>query len=339
MSTTNIIVDRRGAVGILTLDRPEALNSLNMDMLRTMRDALRVWHADSSIQAIVLKGNGRAFCAGGDVKAVVSQREDPQFLDEIYRVEYEVDQLLHYFGRPVIAMIHGATMGGGCGISLHASHPVGADDLVLAMPEVAIGFFPDIAGTLFLSRCPDNVGLYLALTGARIGANDAILCGLIKAVVPRHHQESLIEAIGEGVGVDEAIARLATAPAPHSVLKNREQLASAFAGSSVAEIIDKLRSDGSEWAHETLLTLSQQCPFSLEVTKRVYDRAIGKTLVDALASDFRVAQRMTMRNDYVEGVRARLVVRDQRPVWQPSKLELVNSEEVERCFNALEIEL
>jgi enoyl-CoA hydratase len=336
MLNTPISMERRGSAALLTLNRPKALNALDLSMLTTMRSVLREWQADRSITALILRGEGKAFCAGGDVKAVAAQRGDPVFLDEVYRVEYEVDLLLHRFGRPVIALTHGVTMGGGCGISLHASHPVAAEDLILAMPETAIGFFPDVAGSLFLSRCPGNIGLFMALTGARIGAADALAFGLVKAIVKRERHEALVTEIAAGEDIEESINKLAIQPPPElNRLDHRNAIQEIFQGESAYSIVKRLENDSSTWAQGTLLNLRSQCPFSLEITTRAFSRARGRDLAEVLASDFRVAQRLTMRNDYKEGVRARLVDRDQKPQWDPKDLESVDLAEIDACFSPL----
>jgi enoyl-CoA hydratase len=337
LPNATVIPERRGAAALLTLNRPHALNALDLPMLLAMRRALQEWRTDRTVKALVLRGLGKAFCAGGDVKAVAERKNETTFLDEVYRVEYEVDHLLHQFGRPVIPLIHGVTMGGGCGISLHASHPVAAEDLILAMPETAIGFFPDIAGSLFLSRCPDNVGLFMAMTGARIGAADALEFGLVKAIVPRDRHETLIELVADGADLDKVLKKLSVPPvAGSNRLDHRVEISNLFYGKSANAIFKRLESDNSLWAKNTLVNLRQQCPFSLEVTARVFDRISGLNLAEVLARDFRIAQRLTMRSDYTEGVRARLVDRDQKPIWRPLTLENVDLDEVEACFRPLD---
>jgi enoyl-CoA hydratase len=333
MSEPTILFDRKGVAGVVTLNRPKALNALDILMLTEMRETLRRWHADPSVRAVILQGVGRAFCAGGDVKAVVARRGDAAFMDEVYRVEYEVDHLLHTFGRPVVPLLRGIVMGGGCGISMHASHRVVAEDLVLAMPETDIGFFPDVAGTRFLARCPDNIGLYMALTGARISAADAMDFGLAEAFVPADRHPALLERIAGEALADEAIAAVAVPTAKDLPrLEHRAEIAELFSGDSALAIVQRLERSSAEWARKIAEDLRRRCPFTLELTTLAVRRAAGHSVKDILARDFRISQHLMLKNDYFEGVRARLIDRDNNPAWMPARLEDVDRGEVEACF-------
>ena len=333
MSEPPILFDRKGVAGVVTLNRPKALNAMDISMLTSMLETLRGWHADASVRAVILQGVGRAFCAGGDVKAVAARRGDAAFMDEVYRVEYEVDHLLHTFGRPVVPLLHGIVMGGGCGISMHASHRVVAEDLVLAMPETDIGFFPDVAGTRFLARCPDNIGLYMALTGARISAADAMDLGLAEVVVSADRHPALVERIAAGAPVDDAIAAGAVPPGKDLPrLDHRAEIAELFSGDSALAIVQRLERSPAEWARTTAADLRRRCPFALELTTLTVRRAAGHSVADILARDFRISQHLMLKNDYFEGVRARLIDRDGNPAWVPARLEDVDRQEVEACF-------
>jgi enoyl-CoA hydratase len=254
-------------------------------------------------------------------------------MDEVYRVEYEVDHLLHTFGRPVVPLLRGIVMGGGCGISMHASHRVVAEDLVLAMPETDIGFFPDVAGTRFLARCPDNIGLYMALTGARISAADAMDFGLAEAFVPADRHPALLERIAGEALADEAIAAVAVPTAKDLPrLEHRAEIAELFSGDSALAIVQRLERSSAEWARKIAEDLRRRCPFTLELTTLAVRRAAGHSVKDILARDFRISQHLMLKNDYFEGVRARLIDRDNNPAWMPARLEDVDRGEVEACF-------
>jgi enoyl-CoA hydratase/carnithine racemase len=178
-----LLCEVRGRAGVITLNRPQAINALNMPMLAGMLAQLRAWAADPRLDLVIVRGAGtRGFCAGGDVRAVHEARGDALFMDRVYRVEYELDEYISRYPKPYVALMTGFTMGGGCGISVHGRHRVVTETTVLAMPEVLIGLFPDVAGTLFLSRCPGELGTYLGLTGTRIGGADAIALGLADTI-------------------------------------------------------------------------------------------------------------------------------------------------------------
>jgi enoyl-CoA hydratase/carnithine racemase len=335
MQQSTVKCERLGSIALVTLDRPNAINAIDLPILKTLRTALTAWRTEPDIRAVVLRGNGRGFCAGGDVKAVAANRGNAAFMDEVYRVEYEVDHLIHSFDRPVIALMHGITMGGGCGLTLHASHPVAADDLVLAMPETGIGLFPDVGGSWFLSRCPDNVGLYMGLTGAHIGAHEAIDFGLARAMVRRDRHDALVDRLAAGVAVDEAVGDLKEDPEETAHIANRNLIATHFSSTSAMQLVRALEREPLDWASETARLLRQRCPFSLEVTIRSYREAYGKILADVLATDFRIAQRLMLRDDYFEGVHRRLIDRSREPSWSPAALEGVDESAVAACFAPL----
>jgi len=332
-----VLTEIRGSVGIATLNRPQALNALNEEMLLGLTDALQTFARDERVKAAALRSaSPRAFCSGGDIRAVRDRRGDDPFMDRIYRIEYELDYLIHGFPKPVVALVNGILMGGGCGISLHARHRVATPDLVLAMPETGIGFFPDIGGSIFLSRLPDGIGTYLGMTGERLAAAEAMALGLIDAVADTGEHEVLLERLAEGMPADAAVAALAPAPLPASDLSALRERSRHFAARSALDIVRTLEADEDATSHATAAALRSRAPFSLEVTARLIADARYWQLRDALAIDFRVAQRFMKRGDYFEGVRAVLVDRDGHPAWDPSRLEDVDPAEVEACFTPLD---
>ncbi|MGN6489583.1 MAG: enoyl-CoA hydratase/isomerase family protein [Devosia sp.] len=332
-----VLAEVRGAVGIATLNRPAALNALNEEMLLGLTAALRGFAADDRVQAVVLRSaSPRAFCAGGDIRAVRERRGDAAFMDHIYRIEYELDYLIHAFDKPVVALVNGILMGGGCGISLHARTKVATPDLVFAMPETGIGFFPDVGGSVFLSRLPDGIGPYLGMTGARLGAAEALELGLVDAVVEPAALDTLVERLAAGTPVEAALATLARAALPDSRLAEVARRARHFARGSARAIVQALEADGSDEARETAAVLRARAPFSLELTARLIAGARSWQLRDALAMDFRIAQRFMQRGDYFEGVRAVLIDRDGQPAWQPERLEEVDPVEVDACIAPLD---
>jgi enoyl-CoA hydratase len=330
--TDTILAEQRGQAGIITLNRGRALNALDEAMLVAMTLHLRAWEDDPGIGCVVLRSaEPRAFCAGGDIKAVRDRRGDAAFMDRIYRIEYELDALIHHYAKPVVALINGITMGGGCGIALHAAYRIATPDLVLAMPETGIGFFPDVGGSVFLGRLPVGVGTYLGMTGARIAVGDALALGLVDAVVLVDQQASLLDRLAAGESPGQLVASLGDDAELVRSLGDIERIGQFFSSDSALAILRALEAASDPWARETARQLRRRCPFSLEITSRLVRRGAQWTLREALATDFRIAQRFMRRNDYFEGVRAVLIDRDQ-PAWQPRRLEDVDIAEVEACF-------
>jgi len=331
--------DRRGPLGIAILDRPKALNAINGDMIKALLEQMRAWQTDPDIRNIVLRSSSdRAFCAGGDIKAVHEARGDAAFMDYIYRIEYELDYLIHSSAKPVVALINGITMGGGCGLSLHAAHKVASEDLDLAMPETGIGFFPDVGASVFLGRLESGIGNYLGLTGARIGAGDALNLGLIDAVVPRARHDQLVDDIASGVPVETAIAahQVEDHRALRRVLPMKDLPLDVLSRSNALSIVTDLEARDDALSRMIAALLRQRCPFSLAITARLIATDTPRSVRDALATDFRVALRFMHRGDYFEGVRAVLIDRDNAPKWHPDRLEAVDRDEVDSYFEGLE---
>jgi enoyl-CoA hydratase len=333
---SDLIREVDGGLAVVTLNRPEALNALTLDQLTRLHAWLSAWREDPAVRAVAVRGaGGRAFAAGGDVRAVYEHRGDPAFMREVYRIEYLVDRMIHRYPKPYVALMDGVVMGGGCGISVHGSHRVVTEATVLAMPETAIGLFPDVAGCHFLGRCPGRIGEYLGLTGARLGAADAIHTGLADHRVAREDLDALIAAIRERGDVDAAIASLARDPGEPKLPAIREAIDRCFAGDTVLDIVAALEDEGGSWAEETREHLLRMCPFSLVVTLRAIRLARDLTMEQCLTMDYRLVQRFMHRDDYFEGVRARLIDKGGAPRWQPATLDLVDPDEVEAYFRPL----
>src|SRR5215472_10741863 len=222
-STDEILLERRGGIALVTLNRPKALNTLTLGMYRTLDPDLLAWGKDPAIHAVVIRGaGGRAFCAGGDVRAIydAGRGKTTGLTADFFREEYCLIQRVYRFPKPYVALLDGITMGGGAGVSIHGSHRIASEKFLLAMPETAIGLFPDIGATTFLNRCPGRIGRYLGLTGARIKAADALYCGLVTHYVPSARLDALTEALaelawraGEARGQADAVAARFAEPA------------------------------------------------------------------------------------------------------------------------------
>lgn len=321
----------QGRAGVITLNRPGVLNSLNLAMIGAMHRQLRDWSADERVKTVVVRGAGtKAFCAGGDVRAVYEARGNDAFMDRVYRTEYELDEYISRYPKPYVALMSGYTMGGGCGISIHGKHRVVTDTTVMAMPEVAIGLFPDIAASHFLARCPGATGLYLGLTGARIGGGDALYLGLADYCLKTESLDALIALLADSTDAKQALVQLAVVPQESGVESIRQEIDACFGCDSVADILAALKSSRGDWAKEAYNAMRSASPTSLAITFRAIREGGGKSLRECLVTDFRIAQRLMTQKDYFEGVRALIIDKDRKPMWQP-----VDSQAIDRCFSSL----
>jgi len=324
MSVTDphIKSEKQGALGLLTLDRPKALNALTHGMIAAIADSLKTWAADDSVKAVAIRGEGdRAFCSGGDIRAVqqaivAGTNEGASLLRE----EYRMNALIGAYPKPYVAMVHGITMGGGGGISIHGSHRLADNSLMFAMPETGIGFIPDIGSSYFLSRLPDRLGLYLGLTASSMGLGDAMAAGLVTHAVARSDFDAVIAALAGGQSADKAITPFARKPEPASLAAHRRRLATIFSGSSVEVVLERLDRDGSAFAVQTAQVIRSRSPTSLKLVFRQLHEAEKLSLKQCLAMEFRLALRVLPGHDFREGVRAALVDKDRRPKWEPSSL-------------------
>jgi enoyl-CoA hydratase len=324
MSVTDphIKSEKQGALGLLTLDRPKALNALTHGMITAIASSLRAWAADDSVKAVAIRGEGdRAFCSGGDIRAV--QQAMVAGTDEganLLRDEYRMNALIGSYPKPYIALVHGITMGGGAGISVHGSQRLADSSLAFAMPETGIGFIPDVGSSYFLSRLPDRLGFYLGLTANSIGLGDAMAAGLVTHAMARSDFDAVIAALAHGEGADKAIAPFARKPEPGSLAPHRRRITTIFSASSVEAVLERLDRDGSDFAVQTAQTMRSRSPTSLKLVFRQLHEAEKLSLNQCLAMEFRLALRVLRSHDFREGVRAALVDKDRRPKWEPSSL-------------------
>ena len=324
MSVTDphIRATKQGALGLLTLDRPKALNALTHGMIAAIAHSLAGWAADGSVKAVAIRGEGdRAFCSGGDIRAV--QQAIVAGSDEgasLLRDEYRMNALIGAYPKPYIAMVHGITMGGGAGVSIHGSHRLADASLMFAMPETGIGFIPDVGSSYFLSRLPDRLGLYLGLTANSIGLGDAMAAGLVTHAVARSDFDAIIAALADGQAAEKTIVPFARKPEAGPLAAHRSRIATIFGGSSVEAILERLDRDGSDFAIATAQIMRTRSPTSLKLVFRQLHEAETLSLNQCLAMEFRLALRVLPRHDFREGVRAALVDKDRRPKWEPSSL-------------------
>jgi enoyl-CoA hydratase len=332
-----LICQVRGSAGIITLNRPEVLNSLNLSMLAALHLQLRQWSSNEAVNLVVVRGAGRkAFCAGGDVRAVHDARGDDAFMDRVYRVEYQLDEYISRYPKPYVALMSGYTMGGGCGISVHAGCRVVTETTVLAMPEVSIGLFPDIAGSYFLSRCPGAIGLYAGLTGARMTGADAVYLGLADYYVGSDTLDDLVATLASSGDAATTLAAARKTPPASGLQALRPEIDACFERPSVTEILDALGASSADWAREAQRAMLAASPTSLEITFRAIRGAGGKSIRDCLIADFRLAQRLMKGHDYFEGTRALIIDKDKRPWWSPPSLAEVDPHTIDELFAPLE---
>jgi enoyl-CoA hydratase len=346
-----ILLGCEGGLATLVINRPKALNALTLDNYRRFTPALCAWAADPSVHAVVVRGAGeRAFCAGGDVRAVYEAgrgiKGDPDLPAVFFREEYELIRLIHHLLKPYIAVIDGITMGGGAGISVNGAYRIATERTLFAMPETAIGLFPDVGATRFLNRCPGHVGRYLGLTGARLGAADTLYCGFATHFVPYDRVTELVDEFGRVVWeaggdrdpIDAVLARFAKDPGLAPLAALRPAIDRCFAGGSVEEIFDTLAAEATadgthaDWAAETRAGLLTRSPTSLKITLRQLMIGRDYDLEAALALEYRLTQHVMAAHDFYEGVRAMLIDKDQDPRWRPATLVEVSDNVVESYF-------
>jgi enoyl-CoA hydratase len=341
MMSESLIFTQEKNIGVVTLNRPKALNALNLPMISAFLQQLKLWETDDSIHAVVVcSEEGNAFCAGGDVRWLYDAglRKDPEQL-VFFQEEYKLNQCINDYPKPYIALMDGVTMGGGVGISLHGSHPVASEKFLFAMPETSIGFFPDIGASHLLARCPDNFGLYLGLTGSRLNALDAFDLGLIKHVVASDDFSRVFSALIETdlsvnakERVTDCIDNFAKPNIESSINSFREFVNVCFKETTVDGIIARLKESSHKWHSDTIAFMAKKSPLSLRVTLQQILSAKDKTLAESLAMDLRLVAHFMKDNDFYEGVRALLVDKDKSPKWRPSALSDVSSEMVDGYF-------
>src|SRR6516164_1396872 len=346
-----ILLGREGGIATLMINRPKALNALTLDNYRRFAPALDAWARDPSIDAVVVRGAGeRAFCAGGDVRAVYEAgrgiKGDPDLPIVFFREEYELIRRIHRFPQPYIAIIDGITMGGGAGISVNGAYRIATERTLFAMPETAIGLFPDVGATRFLNRCPGQVGRYLGLTGARLGAADALYCGFATHFVPHDRVAELVAALGGAVGktggerarIDAVLAGFAENPGSAPLQALRPAIDRCFAGDSVDAVLDALGAEAAAggadagWPAETRAGLLTKSPTSLKLTLRQLKIGRDYDLEAALTLEYRMTQHVMAGRDFYEGVRGALIDKDQAPRWQPATLAEVSDDMIDAYF-------
>jgi enoyl-CoA hydratase len=326
----DLIARREGSVGVIRLNRPKAINAVTLEMFRDVDKALDQFEADPAVGLILLEGAGeRGLCAGGDIRALYEDSKVKGDLGKIlWREEYILNARIAKFPKPYVAFMDGIVMGGGVGLSAHGSHRVVTERTKLAMPEVGLGFFPDVGGTYLLSRSPGEIGTFFGLTGQTMNGPDAIFACFADAVVPSAKLASLREALVNlraGVNAKEVkatIDRFATGETSGPVAAMQPQIDRWFAHDRMSDIVAALQADGSQLAASTLKTLNEKSPRGMVVALKLLRLArASSSLEECLVREYRAALEVFASDDFREGVRAAVIDKDRNPRWSPARIE------------------
>ncbi|MQY30030.1 enoyl-CoA hydratase/isomerase family protein [Nocardia aurantia] len=339
--TGDVLIEKRDGLGIVTLDRPRAINALNHAMVRAMLATLREWAGDDEVRAVVLTGAGeRGLCAGGDLVGMYADAKDrvggaDSPSGQFWRDEYTLNALIAAYPKPYVAIMDGVVLGGGVGVSAHGSHRVVTERSSVGMPETGIGFVPDVGGTYLLSRAPGEVGTHLGLTAGRMSAGDAIAAGFADHYVPSDRLPALLAALGSAE-VEVAIAKFAEAAPPSELLAQRDWIDACYTAGGAEEIVERLRAHPAPEARQAAADILAKSPAAVKVTLRALRAARGDaTLADTLNREFRVSVAALRSHDLGEGIRAQVIDKDRSPQWLPPALGDVSAELVDSYFLAL----
>jgi enoyl-CoA hydratase len=332
-----------GKLGIITLNRPEALNAINLEMTMALNAQLKLWADDLQIHAVIIQSSSeRAFSAGGDLKHLyIAGKEHHEKGIPVFRDEYELNLLIHDYPKPYIAFLDGISMGGGLGLSIHGSHIIAAENLRLAMPETAIGLYPDVGATYFLSHCPDYLGMYLGVTGNSIGIADAIYCGLVQTFVPHTKFSEVIDSLTKidlsadpFSAVSTAIAKFKAEPVPaeSSLQQNLSTIKSCFNQASVEDIISALKKNNTPWALDKVATIQSRSPTSLKVAFKSIALGAKLDIAACMEMEFNLTTQIIQHHDIYEGIRAILIDKTHDPKWLPATLAEVPDSVIDAMF-------
>ncbi|WP_395018759.1 enoyl-CoA hydratase/isomerase family protein [Dongia sp.] len=345
-TTSDLIATIEGRLGVITLDRPKALNALSLAMVEALETVLDDWARNPAVDAVLIRSSSeRAFCSGGDVRAI-GILPDPAARTALGRsffaTEYRVNHRINTFNKPFIALLSGVAMGGGLGLSVHGSHRVASETLRMAMPETVLGLFPDVGGAWFLNRCPGAIGRYLALTGQHVGTADALTAGVATHHVPAARFAALIGALVaapklDRAAVDAIIAAHEADAGTGPLAERRAEIDRLFSGvdlDAVVAAVDQAAS-GADWIAEAKAVLHHASPTSLRATWRRMIDSRGQDTARVLKDDYRMAVRIVAGHDFPEGVRAIFVDKDRNPRWQPATLSEVTAAEIDALLAPL----
>jgi enoyl-CoA hydratase len=337
--TDEILAFVEGKVGRLRLNRPKPIHALNEAMCHAMIAALVAWRENPDVEAVLLDhAEGRGFCSGGDVRAAAeSGKVDGTAARAFFGTEYQLNHLLFTYAKPIVSFMDGIVMGGGVGIALPARYRVATERTVFAMPEATIGLFPDVGGGWYLSRLPGRIGQYLALTAARIGGAEAKALGIATHYVPSESMEGIKAAmIAEPQQIAEILDDADTATTDTPILDQRESIDRLFAADALEDIFEALEADDGDWAQGVLAGLRTKSPQSCKVALRLLHEAATRTnFADEMRAEYGIAAHICQRHDFIEGVRALLIDRDNAPKWDPAIPEGVTDHMLDTIFGPM----
>lgn len=338
------LVEKRGALGLVTLNRPQALNALNGAMVDALQGALEAFLLDDAIKTVAIRGTGgKAFCAGGDIRLMHDLGKAGNHAEalDFWAREYRLNAFIKRFPKPYVALIDGIVMGGGVGVSLHGSHRFAGPNSLFAMPEVGIGFFPDVGASYALPRLPGasgkHSGMYLAMTGARIRQADMLALGLATHAVRAGIEDEIIAALAAGEEPDAIAARFAHDPGPAPYEAIAARVGRYFAGDSLAAILAALEagSVADAFAAETLAGMTKKSPTSTALAFEQVKRGATLDFEPAMVMEFRIVSRIVHGTDFYEGVRALIIDKDNRPVWNPASFAALDMAAIDAHFAPL----
>lgn len=333
--TDELLIEQRGRLGVLTLNRPKAINALTFEMVKGIRAQLLEWKDDDSVQTVLVRGAGdRGLCAGGDIVSIYHsiQAGDLAEGEEFFATEYAMNHLIGDYPKPIVAFQDGIVLGGGVGVSGHASHRVATERTRWGMPETGIGFVPDVGGTYLISRLPSEFGLHVAMTGEHITGADAVALGLSTHHVSSETLDEIAAAL-EAEEPDAVLERFATEPGESPLWQQRPWIDECYAKDTPAKIIEALRARDEEAAHKAADRLEKLSPTAVSVTLAAVRRARrAKDLAAVLKTEYRTTAAHLRGHDFAEGIRALLVDKDKNPQWRPATLDEVTPELVESHF-------
>ncbi|WCT72848.1 enoyl-CoA hydratase/isomerase family protein [Sphingomonas naphthae] len=338
--TDDVLISIDGPTGRLSLNRPKAIHALNTGMCRAMLAALVDWRSDPAVRLVMIDhAAGRGFCAGGDIRALwESGGGDGAIARDFFRIEYQLNHLLFTYAKPVMAFMDGITMGGGVGISQPAKYRIATERTVYAMPETGIGLFPDVGAGWYLSRLPGRTGPWLAVTGARIDGADCLALGLATHYVPSGALSQLKADLVARPGDIEGVLAAASATPPESKIAGwRADIDRLFASDRYEDILAALEADGGEWAAAQRATLATKSPQACKVSLRELAESLRLTdFADEMRMEYGIGTKVVQRHDFLEGVRALIVDKDNQPRWEPATPEAVTDHLIDTIFAPLD---
>ncbi|MEL6947006.1 MAG: enoyl-CoA hydratase/isomerase family protein [Pseudomonadota bacterium] len=344
----DILFEQRGVAGIITLNRPAALNAVTDDMLTRLNGQLDTWMAADAVERILIKAvPGRAFSAGGDIRHLYDRGREGAFDFDFFAREYALNARIAALQKPYIALVDGIAMGGGVGVSFHGSLRVGGEAMAFAMPEVGIGFFPDVGGSYILSRLPGKLGLYLGLTGTRLKQADALWAGLITHACASDQLADLETALISAPTVDDALSvagcRTQDDETDAPIVSAMPFINQVFAATTVEGIVANLEAmagtEGEAWAEKTLSALRTKSPTSLKIAFRQITYGADQTMADCMRMEYRILRRLLPGPEFYEGIRAAIIDKDNAPRWSPDSLNEVTDATIDTYFEPLPLEL